>query len=82
MNLPAPQILRVLKLYCNIASSHLPAPQILRLKLYYKVASSQLPQRVSRAQGTMQSLKFVASALGYPMLSNIESRVTQAWLAL
>ena len=37
-------MLRVLKLYYKVASSHLPASQILRvLKLYYKVASSHLP---------------------------------------
>ena len=43
-SLPAPQILRVLKLYYKVASSQLPAPQTLHvLQLYYKVASSQLP---------------------------------------
>ena len=37
------RLLRILKLYCIVASSQPPAPQILRvLKLYYKVASSQL----------------------------------------
>ena len=41
--LPAPQILRVLKLYYKVTSSHLPAPQRLRgLKLRYKVASARL----------------------------------------
>ena len=39
-----PQRLRVLKLYYQVATSHLPAPPLLRalIKLYYKVASSQL----------------------------------------
>ena len=42
--LPAPQILRVLKLYYKVACSQLPAPHnCSALKLYYKVASSQLP---------------------------------------
>ena len=37
-------MLRVLKLYYKVASSHLPAPQIPRvLKLYYNFASSHLP---------------------------------------
>ena len=37
-------MLRVLKLHYQVASSHLPAPQILRvLKLHYQVASSHLP---------------------------------------
>ena len=58
-SLPAPQILRVLKLYYKVASSQLPAPdtprttvvllsfqlhRLLRvLKLYYQVTSSHLP---------------------------------------
>ena len=46
--------LRVLKLYYKVASSQLPAPQILRvLQLYYKVASSQLP--APRTQVLLQS---------------------------
>ena len=37
------RLLRVLKLYYQVTSSHLPAPQIPRiLKLYYKVASARL----------------------------------------
>ena len=39
-----PQLLRVLKLYHTVASSHLPAPQLFRvLELYYPVATSHLP---------------------------------------
>ena len=38
------RLLRVLKLYCKVTSSELPAPQLLRvLQLYYKVASAHLP---------------------------------------
>ena len=38
------RLLRVLKLHYQVASSHLPTPQILRvLNLYYPVASSHLP---------------------------------------
>ena len=43
---PPKPTLCVLKLHYKVASSHLPAPQILHvLKLYYKVASSHLPAR-------------------------------------
>ena len=43
-HLPAPRLVRVLKLYYKVTSSHLPTPQLLRvLQLYYRVASSHLP---------------------------------------
>ena len=51
-------MLRVLKLYYKVASSQLPAPQLLRaLQLYYKVASSQLPapQIAPRTKVVLQS---------------------------
>ena len=52
--LPAPQILRILKLYYKVTSSHLPAPQILRgLKLHYKVASARL--HVARSTRTISA---------------------------
>ena len=58
-------ILRVLKLYYKVASSHRPARQILRvLKLYYKVASSQLPalQVAPRTKVVLESRQFSASS--------------------
>ena len=58
-------MLRVVKLYYKVASSQLPAPQLLRvLELYYKVASSQLPapQIAPRSKVVLQSRQFSASS--------------------
>ena len=52
-------------MYYQVATSHLPAPQLLRvLKLYYAVASSQLPapQIAPRTKVVLQSHQFSASS--------------------
>ena len=59
------RLLRVLKLYYQVASSQLPAPQILCvLQLYYKVASSQLPapQIAPRTKVVLPSHQFSSSS--------------------
>ena len=58
-------MLRVLKLYYNVASSQLAAHKLLRvLKLYYKVASSQLPapQILRVLKVVLQSRQFSSSS--------------------
>ena len=63
-------MLRVLKLYYKVASSHLPPPQMLRvLKLYYKVASSQLPAPQIITPRTKLYYKVASSQLPAPQIA-------------
>ena len=64
-HLPAPQMLRVLKLYYKVASSHLPAPQVAprtKVALQSRQFSSSSSPDAPRTEVVLQSRQFSSSS--------------------